>query len=148
MPRLTRRSSRAQGFSLVELLLVLALIGIISAIAIPAYLGQRRRARVIGDAQANARALAMALETRRAENGLYAASGTTWAWTASGSAPTASAGAPLFSAKGTSKMNYNVAVGANGVGYTITVTDPFVGGAQVLTLNQTGSLALDPTYNK
>lgn len=148
MPRPTRRSSRAQGFSLVELLLVLALIGILSGIAIPAFLGQRRRARVIGDAQANAHALAMALESLRAEKGLYAASGTTWAWTASGTAPTASAGAPLFTAKGTSKMNYSVAVTNGGVGYTVTVTDPFAGGAQVLTMDQTGAVTLNAAYNK
>lgn len=132
------RPSRAQGFSLVELLLVLALIGIISAIAIPAYLGQRRRAMMIGDAEANARALAMALESRRAENGLYATSGTTWNWTASGTAPGASVGAPVFSAKGTSRMNYSVAVTNGGVGFTITVNDPGLG-ANVYTLNQAGA---------
>lgn len=148
MPSLTRRAPSAHGFSLIELLLVLALIGILSGIAIPAYLGQRRRARVIGDAQANAQALAMALESRRAENGLYAASGTAWAWTASGGAPTASAGAPLFTAKGTSKMNYNVAVTNGGVGYTLTVTDPFAGSAQVLTMDQTGAVTLNAAYNK
>jgi len=148
MPSLTRRSSSAHGFSLIELLLVLALIGILSGIAIPAFLGQRRRARIIGDAQANAQALAMALESRRAENGLYAASGTAWAWTASGGAPAASAGAPLFTAKGTSKMNYGVAVTNGGVGYMLTVTDPFAGSAQVLTMDQTGAVTLNAAYNK
>lgn len=138
MPRLTRRSSCVQGFSLVELLLVLALIGILSGIAIPAYLGQRRRAMMVGDAEANARVLAAALESRKAETGIYGPGGTTWTWTASGTAPTASAGAPQFYVKGASRMNYSVAVTNGGVSYTITVNDPSLG-ANVYTLDQAGA---------
>ena len=65
---------------------MLALIGIISAIAIPSFLGQRRRARVIGDAMSNAKVLSMSLENRKAENGLYGAAGT-YGWKPDGTAP-------------------------------------------------------------
>lgn len=127
-----------QGFSLIELLLVLAIIAIISGIAIPTFLGQRRRARIIGDAKANAETLRMALESRKAETGIYAASAT-FNWTASGAAPTASTNpAPTFVARGTSKMNYQVIVSNGGIAYLLNVTDPNQGNAIVIQTNQAG----------
>lgn len=134
----TKPSPIQQGFSLVELLLVLAIIAIISAIAIPTFLGQRRRARIIGDAKANAETLRMALETRKAETGIYSASAT-FNWTASGAAPTASTSpAPSFVARGTSKMDYQVVVSNGGIAYLLNVTDPSQGGAIVIQTNQAG----------
>jgi prepilin-type N-terminal cleavage/methylation domain-containing protein len=143
---LSLRPERSQGFSLVEVLLVLAIIGIISGIAIPQFLGQRRRARLIGDAQVNARTLAMALETRRADNGLYAASGTTVTWTAG--VPSNSTFLPSVSLRNGTKMNYSVRVTNGGLGYAIAVTDPAVGNAAVMSADQNGAITLDPTYNK
>ena len=133
-----------RGFSLVELLLVVALIGIISAIAIPSFLGQRRRARVIGDAQTNARVLAMALETRKADNGIYGTGGP-YKWTVAAGASDATF-LPTVSLQGSSKMDYNVAISNGGLAYTISVTDPSRSNANVLTLNQAGALTLDATY--
>ena len=112
--------ARQQGFSLIEVLLVVAIIGIISAIAIPAYLGQRRRARVIGDAMANAKIMAMMLESQRADNGIYGAVGS-YSWTASG---TALSILPNFSPNGNTQMNYGLSIGSSGLAYTITVVDP------------------------
>jgi prepilin-type N-terminal cleavage/methylation domain-containing protein len=130
-------TSRSKGFSLVELLLVLALIGIISAIAIPSFLGQRTRARVIGDAMANAKVLAMALESRKADNGIYGTAGT-YTWTAAGARPSTDL-APSFTPQGSSKMNYSVEVTGTGLTYVLTVTDPSIGsGVTAYQTNQAG----------
>lgn len=132
---------KTNGFTLVELLLVLAIIGIISGIAIPAFMGQRRRARVIGDAISNAKVLAMALETRKADNGVYGTAGTTYNWTASGAVPAASTNiAPSFVPYKNSKMNYTVAVGSTGLTYLLTVKDTTLSGLPTAyQTNQTGT---------
>lgn len=134
----TSHSQQSKGFSLVELLLVLAIIGIISAIAIPSYMGQRRRARVVGDAIANAKVLQMGLETRRAEAGLYGTAGT-YEWAADGSKPSGPLLVPTFQPKGSSTMNFAVTIDASGVTYIMTVTDPTIGaGVTAYQTNQSG----------
>lgn len=136
------RKNNATGFSLVELLLVLAIMGIISGIAIPAFLGQRRRARVVGDAQSNAQILRMQMETTKADTGSYGTSGAVYSWTTSGTAPSSGVGAGLnFTPKGTTQMNYKVTVGGGGLTYLIQVTDPTIGGATMLKMDQNGAIS-------
>jgi len=123
------RQARTRGFSLMEMLLVVAIIGIVSGIAIPSYLGQRRRARVIGDAMSNARVLSMALESRKADVGVYGVDGT-YDWKADASATTGPALLPTFQPSGNSKMNYRVVI-TNGLTYTLTVFDPSISASTV-----------------
>jgi len=136
--RKSPRSQQSKGFSLIELLFVLAVIGILSGIAIPSFLGQRRRARVIGDAISNAKVLQMALESRRAETGTYGTIGATYGWKADGSDLSGPALAPMFQPVGNSKMNYTVIIDATGVAYVLAVTDPNLGNAVAYQTNQTG----------
>jgi len=134
-----KRSSN-RGFSLIELLLVLAIIGIISGIAIPSFLGQRRRARIIGDAIANAKVLAMALESRKAENGIYGTAGTTYTWT--NGVPSDATFLPRFTpTKGNSDMNFTLQIGAApALTYRLTVMDPSTSPAgMVYQTDQTGA---------
>jgi len=132
--KLARARKTRNGFSLIEVLLVLAIIGIISGIAIPAYLGQRRRAQVIGDASANAKVLAMQLETYKADNGNYGPGGT---WTSTSVSPPAGYASVPFVAKGNSKMNFDLAVGATGLTYTISAKETATS-IEFLRINQTG----------
>ena len=136
---------KQSGFTLIELLLVLAIIGIISAIAIPSFLGQRRRARTIGDAISNAKVLQMALESLKSDTGLYGAAGT-YDWKADGSAATGPALIPTFQpvptvgAKNASKMDYDLIIANGGITYVLNVTDPSMAGAQVYQTNQLGTV--------
>ncbi len=134
------RTRTSEGFSLIELLLVLAIIGIISAIAIPSFLGQRRRARMIGDAKANAAVLRMSLESRKADAGVYGPANAAYTWTAT-SAPAASVNpAPSFIVnRGTTRMAYTVTVGATGLTYQLDVKDSTLNSATVYSTNQNGS---------
>lgn len=133
--------TRTHGFSLVELLLVLAIIGVIAVIAIPSLSGQRQRARRIGDAEANARVIAMALEGLKAENGIYGPANATATWTPSTVAPTltgfTASPAPAFKAQGNSQMTFVLT--AQPLTYTIDVFDGGTSGLKLITLDQTGA---------
>ncbi len=59
------------GFTLVELLIVVVIIGILAGIAVPMFLGQRSKA-MHGEAKANLESLRLLQEQYYAENGEYA----------------------------------------------------------------------------
>jgi type IV pilus assembly protein PilA len=70
LSKLRRRAEEEKGFTLIELLVVILIIGILAAIAIPAFLNQKGKA-YDSNAKSDARTAATAEETYYTDNSAY-----------------------------------------------------------------------------
>lgn len=133
------KTSKQQGFTLIELMVVVAIVGILAGIALPAYQNYVIRTKR-ADATAALMAATNAMERHRANNFSYAtaAAGTTF-----------SANVP---SDGTAAAYYTLTLTSDATTYTITATATGVqadalGSAETLSINEQGvkSWTLDGT---
>ena len=109
------RPALQSGFTLLELMIAVVVLGILAAIALPSFVDQMRKGRR-SDAFELATRVMQAQERYRTSNSTFASA--IDALTSYGAAATSSAG------------HYGVAIGeATGIGYTINIT-PVAGGKQ------------------
>jgi type IV pilus assembly protein PilA len=115
-----RIRSDESGFTLIELLVVILIIGILSAIALPNFVGQKQKGQDAG-AKSDARNMVSQLESCFVDNGVYTGSGTGGSCLSSNTGLNIGAGAGQVQVSGVSANGYTaVAKSASGNTYTIT----------------------------
>lgn len=114
-----------KGFTLTELIIVVAIIGILAAIAIPGYLGQQTRAKREAAVE-NVQALGAAMELYYQEHNNYGAD----------CADTEACKIQYPSFKPQTNYTFSVDVSADGQGYTTTCVSDDFGSYSSLTMDQ------------
>jgi len=118
----TLNNKRIGGFTLIEILTVISIIGILSAIAIPAYLGYREKS-AHSEAKTNLEAIRLMAEEVFAETSSY---GTDNTYTYNGTYGAADNGIedlfPAFKPGAVAKLNFNYSLVITGGGTSFTVT--------------------------